>query len=82
VKATLVVVKGSRFSNQQNVPAAQVSRGKTTPQRLNGRAEYEAEWANTVHERETIVFHRRGGKWVAVHEQLSPLPEARPPVKI
>ncbi|MGK2963447.1 MAG: YybH family protein [Gemmatimonadaceae bacterium] len=29
----------------------------------------------TVHERETIVFHRRDGKWVAVHEHLSPQPE-------
>ncbi len=27
---------------------------------------------STVQERETIVFHRRGGKWVAVHEHLSP----------
>ncbi len=90
----------------------------TTPQRLNSRAEYEAEWANwekndafrvrscrskdprvqvfgdvavfshsvrtelstkqgdnTVLERETIVFHRRGGRWVGVHEHLSPDPE-------
>ena len=23
-------------------------------------------------ERETIVFHRRGGRWIAVHEHLSP----------
>lgn len=27
-------------------------------------------------ERETIVFHRRGDRWIAVHEHLSP----RPPV--
>ena len=25
-------------------------------------------------ERETIIFHRRGGKWVAVHEHVSPDP--------
>ena len=30
----------------------------------------------TLHERETIVFHRRGDEWLAVHEHLSPLPEA------
>ena len=35
---------------------------------------------STVQERETIVFHRRGGKWVAVHEHLSPLPAPQPPV--
>lgn len=29
----------------------------------------------TVHERETIVFHRRDGKWIAIHEHLSPQPE-------
>ncbi len=29
----------------------------------------------TLHERETIIFHKRGGKWVAVHEHLSPQPE-------
>jgi uncharacterized protein (TIGR02246 family) len=34
---------------------------------------------STVQERETIVFHRRGGKWVAVHEHLSPLPASAPP---
>jgi ketosteroid isomerase-like protein len=28
----------------------------------------------TLHERETIIFHRTGGKWLAVHEHLSPLP--------
>jgi uncharacterized protein (TIGR02246 family) len=28
----------------------------------------------TLHERETIVFHRTGHKWLAVHEHLSPLP--------
>ena len=27
-------------------------------------------------ERETIVFHRRGGRWIAVHEHLSPKPRA------
>ena len=86
-------------------------------QRLNSRAEYEAEWAkwekddgfrvrscrssnqkvqifgdmavfshstrtelttkegdSTVLERETIVFDRRGDKWVAVHEHVSPDP--------
>ena len=88
-----------------------------TGQRLDSRAEYEAEWAkwekddgfrvrscqssnqraqifgdmavfthsvrtelstkqgdSTVLERETIVFHRRGDKWVAVHEHVSPDP--------
>jgi ketosteroid isomerase-like protein len=88
-----------------------------TRQRLNSRAEYEAEWArwekddgfrvlscrstnrkvqifgdmavfshsvrtelstkqgdSTVLERETIVFDRRGDKWVAVHEHVSPDP--------
>lgn len=34
---------------------------------------------STVQERETIVFHRREGKWVAVHEHLSPLPTPAPP---
>lgn len=29
---------------------------------------------DTVHERETIVFARRGDRWVAVHEHLSPRP--------
>lgn len=28
----------------------------------------------TLHERETIVFHRRDGRWIAVHEHLSPRP--------
>ena len=28
----------------------------------------------TVYERETIVFHRRQGRWIAVHEHLSPRP--------
>ena len=28
----------------------------------------------TLYERETIVFHRREGKWIAVHEHLSPRP--------
>ncbi len=28
----------------------------------------------TLHERETIVFHRKRGKWIAVHEHLSPRP--------
>ncbi|MBJ7279657.1 MAG: hypothetical protein JHD08_03635 [Candidatus Nanopelagicales bacterium] len=26
-------------------------------------------------ERETIVFHQVSGKWIAVHEHLSPMPE-------
>jgi hypothetical protein len=30
----------------------------------------------TLNERETIVFHRRDGQWIAVHEHLSPRPEA------
>jgi len=29
-----------------------------------------------VHERETIVFRRDDGRWSAIHEHLSPLPEA------
>lgn len=29
----------------------------------------------TNHERETIVFRRKGGDWVAFHEHLSVLPE-------
>lgn len=29
-----------------------------------------------MHERETIVFLRREGQWIAVHEHLSPLPTA------
>jgi ketosteroid isomerase-like protein len=29
----------------------------------------------SYHERETIIFHNVGGKWVAVHEHLSMLPE-------
>jgi ketosteroid isomerase-like protein len=29
----------------------------------------------TLSERETIVFHRRDGRWVAVHEHLSPRPD-------
>ena len=28
----------------------------------------------TLRERETIVFRREAGRWVAVHEHLSPLP--------
>ena len=28
----------------------------------------------TLRERETIVFHRRDGRWIAVHEHLSPQP--------
>jgi uncharacterized protein (TIGR02246 family) len=94
----------------------------TTPQRLNSRAEYQAEWAKwekedgfrvrsckssdqrvqvlgdaavfthtvvteistkqgptTMRERETIVFRRDRGKWIAVHEHLSPLPESTSP---
>jgi len=35
----------------------------------------------TLNERETIVFYRRGGRWVAVHEHLSPQPEPQPPAK-
>jgi len=96
----------------------------TTPQRLDSRAEYQAEWAKwekndgfrvlsckssdqrvqvlgdaavfthtvvteistrqgptTMRERETIVFRREGGKWIAVHEHLSPLPKSTPPEK-
>lgn len=30
----------------------------------------------TLHERETIIFHRRDGRWVAVHEHLSPRPRS------
>lgn len=30
----------------------------------------------TLMERETIVFHRRGDRWIAVHEHLSPQPPA------
>jgi ketosteroid isomerase-like protein len=30
----------------------------------------------TVAERETIVFRRDGGRWIAVHEHLSPDPAA------
>lgn len=29
---------------------------------------------STLFERETIVFHHRDGRWIAVHEHLSPLP--------
>jgi ketosteroid isomerase-like protein len=29
---------------------------------------------STVRERETIVFQRAGGRWLAVHEHLSPAP--------
>jgi len=29
---------------------------------------------STVRERETIIFERRRGKWIAVHEHLSPDP--------
>jgi ketosteroid isomerase-like protein len=29
----------------------------------------------TLDERETIVFHRRDGQWLAVHEHLSGVPE-------
>jgi ketosteroid isomerase-like protein len=32
--------------------------------------------AETLAERETIVFERMGGRWLAVHEHLSPLPAA------
>jgi ketosteroid isomerase-like protein len=35
--------------------------------------------SSTVQERESIVFHRRGGKWIAVHEHLSPKPAQQPP---
>lgn len=31
---------------------------------------------STVEERETIVFARTGGRWLAVHEHLSPAPAA------
>jgi ketosteroid isomerase-like protein len=30
----------------------------------------------TLMERETIVFHRQGDRWIAVHEHLSPQPPA------
>ena len=33
---------------------------------------------STLNERETIVFHRINGRWIAVHEHLSPLPEQKP----
>jgi hypothetical protein len=31
----------------------------------------------TVRERETIVFERRGSQWLAVHEHLSPRPHGQ-----
>lgn len=31
---------------------------------------------DVLHERETIVFARRAGRWLAVHEHLSPAPSA------
>jgi ketosteroid isomerase-like protein len=31
----------------------------------------------TVRERETIVFERRGSQWLAVHEHLSPRPDGQ-----
>lgn len=34
------------------------------------------EGESTLDERETIVFHRRDEVWIAVHEHLSPAPEA------
>jgi ketosteroid isomerase-like protein len=34
------------------------------------------EGTERLHERETIVFTRRGGRWLAVHEHLSPAPDA------
>ncbi|MBK7975499.1 MAG: nuclear transport factor 2 family protein [Deltaproteobacteria bacterium] len=34
---------------------------------------------STVRERETIVFQRRAGGWIAVHEHLSPDPSAQAP---
>jgi ketosteroid isomerase-like protein len=33
-----------------------------------------ADGPQTLHERETIIFHKTGGKWLAVHEHLSTLP--------
>lgn len=30
---------------------------------------------DTLHERETIVFERRAGRWLGVHEHLSPKPD-------
>ena len=33
----------------------------------------------TLFERETIVFHRRDGRWIAVHEHLSPRAVPEPP---
>ena len=37
------------------------------------------EGESMLRERETIVFHRRNGRWIAVHEHLSPQPEATAP---
>jgi uncharacterized protein (TIGR02246 family) len=34
------------------------------------------EGTETLRERETIVFTRRDGRWLAVHEHLSPAPDA------
>ena len=34
------------------------------------------EGESSLRERETIVFARRGGRWLAVHEHLSPDPSA------
>ncbi|CAM5467458.1 hypothetical protein MAUB1S_07856 [Mycolicibacterium aubagnense] len=39
------------------------------------RAMFEGQ-AVTSHERETIVFRKNGGQWLAVHEHLSTLPVA------
>ena len=43
--------------------------------RVETRAMFGGE-AVTSHERETIVFRRDGGQWLAVHEHLSSLPGA------
>jgi ketosteroid isomerase-like protein len=37
------------------------------------------EGASTLLERETIVFQRREGRWIAVHEHLSPMPKPAAP---
>ena len=36
------------------------------------------EGESTLLERETIIFHRIKGRWIAVHEHLSPQPDQNP----